>query len=338
MAFVLSIRPAVPNDAQSIFECIQGFAKRFGVIEGRSVLSYIKTEGAVQRIADQLCLENPPFQCLMAETKDNPIGCALYYPGFSDWTHSSYPWLEDLYAKDVDTVGDNNITRKELVKVLVRDAQKRDAPRIETRSLVKHADTRIFYTEELGMHITSEWKSYRMELPSAVPVLPPKDKEITVRLAERSDLRQIAMFIQNSANVQGVPEKVNRRSVMEKLEREFNGETFGCLIAERRGVAFGFAIFYRAYSSWEQCSYMMIEDLHAFFGRRGTGTALFARLREIGEKLGYARIETRTQTTSRSMGSAAGFVEAMGMTSTLGLDWRIFRMELTPTVIRRLGL
>ena len=176
MLFLPSIRIAVPEDAPTIFEFIQGFAKRFGVVrcydetgrmEQKRVTDYVKTEGAVERIHDQLTTVQPPFRCLVADHQKRPVGFMLYYQAFSDWMHSSYPWFQDLYSKDIIEVGDNRIVRKELIKALVREAWSKGCPRIETQSLVAHAETRVFYTE-LGFAITPEWEAYRINVPTTV--------------------------------------------------------------------------------------------------------------------------------------------------------------------------
>lgn len=344
MLHIPSIRLAGSEDAQSVFEFIQGFARRFGSVscenssgqmERKRVIDFIKKDGAVGRIRDQLASEKPPFQCLIAENQSIPVGGALYFPAFSDWTHSSYPWLEDLYAKDITDAGDNRIICKELIRTLVRDAVSDGAPRIETRSLVADRDTRVFYTE-LGMSITSEWEGFRVDLPAPLRTVP--SNGFSVRLADKRDMRSVAMFIQSSARVQGVADKVNRKNTIEKLESCFDSSAFECVIAERRGVANGFAVFYQAYSSWEQCSYLMIEDLHSFFSRQGTGLALISRVYDIAEKRGLSRVETRIRQSSLSAPSAVKFVEAMGMRKVPGPRWRTFRMELTSDVLKGLGL
>ncbi len=345
MLFLPNIRVAVPEDAPTIFEFIQGFAKRFGVvrccdetgkIEQKRVTDYVNTEGAVERICDQLTMIKPPFRCLIAEYKKMPVGFTLYYPAFSDWMHSSYPWFQDLYSKDVVEVGDNRIVRKELIKALVREACVNECPRIETQSLVAHAETRVFYTE-LGFAITPEWEGYRINVPATVEKY---TGTVNVRFAKQSDARDIAMFIQGSARLQGVGHLVNKKSPIEKLQRGLACGAFECLIAEVNGVPEGFAVFYQAYSTWEECAYLMIEDLYSFSSspRQGIGRALFSRLYEIAELRGHRRIETRILTTSRSAPSATHFVEAMGMRSVPGPEWRTFRMDITLERLKGLEL
>lgn len=345
MLHIPSIRLAGPEDAQSVFDVIQGSARRFGSVpcenssgamELRQVIDFVKKDGAVERIRGQLASIKPPFRCLLAESERVPVGGALYFPAFSDWAHSSYPWLEDLYAKDIRDVGDNEIIRRELVRTLVRNAMNEEAPRVETRSLVEDMNTRVFYTE-LGMSIISEWEGYRIELSNNLPQVR-EDSTITVRLADKRDMRLVAMLIQSSARAQGVLDKVNRKNVIEKLENCFDRGVFECLIAENGGIVLGFAIFYQAYSSWEQCSYFIIEDLHSLYLRRGTGRSLCARLSEIAGGRGFSRMETRIMRSSLSAFGAIKFVEAMGMRKIPGPRWRMIRMELVPNVLRGLEL
>lgn len=346
MLLVPNIRVAEPKDAHSIFAFIESFARKFGVVscanvlgktENRRVADFVKTDGAVSRLQSQLASDHPPFRCILAEhATEGPVGFALYYPAFSDWTQSRYPWLEDLYSKDIYDVGDNRIVRKELVRALVREAWSGGSPRIETRSLTAHQESRLFY-QELGMYIIPELelKGFRLDLPAKMFI--PKES-MHVRPATRSDARAIWTFIQSSAQVQGVAGRVNRKRPIEKLEAALDHHAFECLIVEYRGVPQGFAIFYQAYSSWEQHAYMMIEDLHTLFPRQGAAGALFTRLHQIAEERGYSRLETRIRETTLSAPNAVKFVEAMGMRSVAGPQWRTFRLELTPAVFNKLEL
>ncbi|TSC62954.1 MAG: putative spermidine/spermine N-acetyltransferase [Parcubacteria group bacterium Gr01-1014_48] len=344
MLYVPKIRVAQPNDAEAILGFIRSCAMRFGVIawknnmgveENQPAVSFIKTDGAVLRLQSQLGSERPPFRCSIAEhTTQGPVGFALYYPAFSDWSHSAYPWIEDLYSKSIYDVGDCRIIEKALMRGTVSEAWKEGCPRIETRSLITHQESRVFY-REFDMYITSELKTYRLDVPTTIRAA---TGNVRIRQAGRGDLRDISTYIQKSADFQGLGYKVNRKRVVEKLEFAFDRNFFECLIAERNGVPVGFAIYYQAYSSWEQCPYMVIEDLHTFFPRKGVGKALFVRLGEIAEKRNYSRIETRIRQTTRSAVNAAVFVEAMGMHRVVVPPWRTFRLDLTAATLNKLEI
>ena len=86
----ISIRFARPDDA----EIIVHFVRELASFEGDS--------GAVEVTAEtmrkQMESDAPPFESVVAENDDEPVGFALFFHTYSTWRGRSGMWLEDLFV------------------------------------------------------------------------------------------------------------------------------------------------------------------------------------------------------------------------------------------------
>lgn len=342
----LNVRFAGPGDGSAILHGVLMFARRLGVVKyvlpdgsfGKMRMAdLVHVDGAEERLEADLALSEPPFECFIAEEYGEPIGCLPFYWGFSTWNSRAYPWFDDLYARGTHTLGDAGSVQRELFRHLVNIGAGRNCPRIETRSLVANAETRIFYTGDLGMEITHEWQAYRMELPALLEKKPETYAGVVVREAVLADARELFSSILSLARLQRKEHEVNRHQPIERIKQAIEERDCEFIIALRNGAPEGFAAFYPAYSFWEQRVFMMIEDMHVFNAGHGVGRALFEALYAIAVARDYARIETRILSTSPTSPGALAFVGAMGLHPVYP-HWRTFRLDLSPAVLKRFNI
>jgi GNAT superfamily N-acetyltransferase len=147
-----TIRPAQPQDAQSIYNLIVELA----LFEKEP--DAVKTTPKI--IYQQLSsLHNPPFQCVVAEVQDDVVGFALYFFNYSTWRGQKGIYLEDLFVQE------NH--RKQgiaysLFQFLAQVAQDKDCGRIDWSVLTWNQLAIDFY-ERLGATQMSSWIGYRLE-------------------------------------------------------------------------------------------------------------------------------------------------------------------------------
>jgi GNAT superfamily N-acetyltransferase len=90
MSAPFSLRTAVPDDAATILDFIQGLA------------DYEREPDAVEVTAEvlhaQMSSDDPPFECLLAEEDGTARGFALFFRTYSTWKGLPGMWLEDLFV------------------------------------------------------------------------------------------------------------------------------------------------------------------------------------------------------------------------------------------------
>lgn len=99
---------------------------------------------------------------------------------------------------------------------------------------------------------------------------------------------------------------------------------FGCLIAEDCGRACGFALYFRAYSTWEGTATIYLEDLYVNpdFRGAGVGAALMTSLAAIANSSGCRRLEWSVLDWNAP---AINFYERLGAKPVSG--WTRYRMD-----------
>ncbi|MGH0036569.1 MAG: N-acetyltransferase family protein [Myxococcota bacterium] len=114
-----------------------------------------------------------------------------------------------------------------------------------------------------------------------------------IRFAQPDDAPLIHRFIRALAEYEREPDAVEVGEDALRLQMERETPPFECLLAESRGAAVGFALFFQSYSTWKGRSGIYLEDLFVDPGRRGEGhgLALLGRLAELALERDCARLE-----------------------------------------------
>jgi GNAT superfamily N-acetyltransferase len=146
----LSIRFAVPDDAATIHRFIVDLA------------TYEREPHAVEVRVDelraQLASEAPPFECLIAELDDLPVGFALFFASYSTWRGRPGLYLEDLF---IDPPARGRGVGKALLRRLAGLAVERGCARMEW-SVLDWNQPAIDVYEAIGAMPMSEWTTWRL--------------------------------------------------------------------------------------------------------------------------------------------------------------------------------
>ncbi len=146
----ISVRAAIPDDAQSILDFIVGLAEFEH--EPRSTV-----KATVESIRRDGFGDRPLFETLIAEREGAPIGMALFFPHYSTWTGTPALYLEDLYVIPEARGTGAGVA---LMRSLARIAHARGWARLDL-SVLDWNPARTFY-HQLGMTHESEWLLYRL--------------------------------------------------------------------------------------------------------------------------------------------------------------------------------
>ena len=149
----VSIREAVPDDAQTILDFIVGLAEFEH--EPRSTV-----EATVDSIRRDGFGERRMFETLIAERNGKPIGMALFFPHYSTWTGTPALYLEDLFVIPEARGSGAGFA---LMQALAEIAEQRGWRRLDL-SVLDWNPARQFY-HQLGMTHESEWLLYRLDAP-----------------------------------------------------------------------------------------------------------------------------------------------------------------------------
>lgn len=147
----VTIREAIPEDAQTILDFIIGLAEFEN--EPRSIV-----EATVESIRRDGFGEDRLFETLIAERDGEPLGMALFFPHYSTWTGTPVLYLEDLFVKE-DARGTG--AGFALMQALAEIADQRGWKRLDL-SVLDWNPARRFY-HQLGMEHESEWLLYRLD-------------------------------------------------------------------------------------------------------------------------------------------------------------------------------
>lgn len=147
----IELRQATAGDASVIHQMICELASY-----EREASSVRVTLSDLQR---QLAMENPPFRCLIAETKNGACGFALYFYAYSTWEGTRTLYLEDLFVRPQfrgEKVG------LALMRRLAQIAQQENCGRFEW-SVLDWNEPAVNFYERLGAQPMSGWTRYRMD-------------------------------------------------------------------------------------------------------------------------------------------------------------------------------
>jgi GNAT superfamily N-acetyltransferase len=144
------IRNAVATDAAVIHRFIVDLAR------------YEREPDAVKNTVDNLRRQmsgpNPPFQCLIAEVNEQPVGFALYFFTYSTWEGTQTLYLEDLYVQPASR-GENIGTS--ILSALARVARAHQCSRMEW-SVLNWNQLAIDVYEKIKAEAQVEWTGYRI--------------------------------------------------------------------------------------------------------------------------------------------------------------------------------
>ena len=146
----MQIRKATANDMPSVLELIQELA------------TFEKEPDAVVVTVDDLIrdgfLENPLFQCFVAEEENNIIGMALYYYRYSTWKGKTIH-LEDLIVKENKRGTGAGFA---LYKEIIKQGKAENVRRIEWNVLDWNTPAIDFY-EKSGAKVLGDWRVVHMD-------------------------------------------------------------------------------------------------------------------------------------------------------------------------------
>ena len=146
----MQIRKATANDMPSVLELIQELA------------TFEKEPDAVVVTVDDLIrdgfLENPLFQCFVAEEENNIIGMALYYYRYSTWKGKTIH-LEDLIVKENKRGTGAGFS---LYKEIIKQGKAENVRRIEWNVLDWNTPAIDFY-ENSGAKVLDDWRVVHMD-------------------------------------------------------------------------------------------------------------------------------------------------------------------------------
>jgi GNAT superfamily N-acetyltransferase len=160
--------------------------------------------------------------------------------------------------------------------------------------------------------------------PSAQPPDAASGDGVRIRGAKPDDVELIHSLIVELATYERAPEQVT--GTPEMLADSLFGEhpAAEALIAERDGVAVGFALFHGTFSTWECRSGIWLEDLYVSPAHRraGVGALLLSHLARLTVARGCARLEWNALDWNEP---ALDFYRRMGAARLS--DWELHRLD-----------
>jgi len=145
----LSLRAAVPEDAEAICRLIQELAD----YERASSQALLGPEDILRDGFG----ERPAFSCQVAERESQVIGMAIYYERYSTWTGRSL-YLEDLIVTESER---GQGAGKMLLQYLIEIGKAGPYKRLEWQVLDWNEPAISFY-RSLGAELDSTWINCRM--------------------------------------------------------------------------------------------------------------------------------------------------------------------------------
>jgi GNAT superfamily N-acetyltransferase len=115
----------------------------------------------------------------------------------------------------------------------------------------------------------------------------------TIRLATADDADAVVTMIRGLAEYEHKLDAVRATPAAIAAQMRNADPPFECFLAEEDGRALGFALFFRAYSTWLAAPVLFLEDLFVLphYRGHGIGGALMRRLAELTLERGWKRIE-----------------------------------------------
>ncbi|MBF2080451.1 MAG: GNAT family N-acetyltransferase [Synechococcales cyanobacterium T60_A2020_003] len=150
MTHSVVVRPATPNDTETVFALIQALAEY-------EKLSHEVT-GSVEALTDHLFGDRPVVEALLADIAEQSVGFALFFTNYSTFLTKPGLYLEDLFV--LPEYRGRGIG-KALIQQLAQLAVERDCGRLEWSVLDWNAPAIGFY-ERMGAAVLSDWRTCRV--------------------------------------------------------------------------------------------------------------------------------------------------------------------------------
>lgn len=148
--------------------------------------------------------------------------------------------------------------------------------------------------------------------------------QVSIRPAVQDDVELIFSLIMELAEYERAPSAVV--GTPELLRSALFGTAPVCeaVIAERDGVAVGFALFHGTFSTWECRAGLWLEDLYVRVAERrgGVGLALFRRVAAVAVSRGCPRLEWAALDWNTP---ALSFYEKLG--AEVLDEWKLHRLS-----------
>lgn len=129
----------------------------------RELATYEREPHAVavttQQLAQQLAEDPPPFECLLAEDTEGPVGMALFFHTYSTWRGRRGVHLEDLWV--TPPARRRGVGRALLAK-LAEVTVERGCARLEW-AVLDWNELAISFYRTLGATPMDEWTTWRLE-------------------------------------------------------------------------------------------------------------------------------------------------------------------------------
>lgn len=148
----IDIRMATAADADALWQLIYDLAAYQGHPDAVKLTA--------SQLREQLELERPPFECLVAETNGSLVAFALFFQSYSTWEGKAGLYLEDLYVcPKVRGAGVGRL----LIAALAKLGASRGCGRIDWTVLRSNLSAVDFY-DKLGAQNLSDWSHYRLPI------------------------------------------------------------------------------------------------------------------------------------------------------------------------------
>jgi GNAT superfamily N-acetyltransferase len=148
---VLTIRPAVPADAEDIVAMVRELA----LFEREPLANVAASPADIRRD----CFDgNPRAEVLIGEMGGRVAGFVLFFHNYSTWLARTGLYIEDLYVRE--TARGTGLGRA-LLAAVARLAIARGCRRLDL-SVLHWNPARKFY-ERLGFQEMTDWQPYRLE-------------------------------------------------------------------------------------------------------------------------------------------------------------------------------
>jgi len=115
-------------------------------------------EVTVETLREQLAQSRPPFECLLAEQNQEPLGFALFFTNYSTWQGKPGIYLEDLFVHPKHRRRGVGLA---LMSDLSRLAIDRGCARLEWAVLDWNEPSLAFF-ESLGAQGMDAWRMFRL--------------------------------------------------------------------------------------------------------------------------------------------------------------------------------
>jgi len=146
-----TVRFATADDAEVILRFIRGLAAY-----EREADAVIATAAGLRA---QMESASPPFECLIADDGDTPIGLAVFYRSYSTWLGQPSLFLEDFFVEEKYRGRGAGLA---LIRRLAGIARERGYSRLEWRVLDWNELAHRFY-RSIGASPIDEWTVWRIE-------------------------------------------------------------------------------------------------------------------------------------------------------------------------------